>query len=59
MCAELAATDLDPVEHQFVPQAVVPYDPTAELRLLSFHSVVEQSPSKRRGHRTQDLCRDQ
>lgn len=56
---ELLATDLNPVEHQFVPQTVVTYNPASELRLLSPHGVVKQSPSQRRGHRTQDLYRKQ
>lgn len=55
---ELSATDLNPVEHQFVPKTVVTYNPTIELRLLSPHSVVKQSSSQRRGHRTQDLYRE-
>lgn len=56
---ELLATDLNPVEHQFVPQTVVTYNPASELRLLSPDGVVKQSPSQRRGHRAQDLYRKQ
>lgn len=52
------ATNLDPVEHQLVPQTVVTDNPTPELRLLSPHSVVKQSPSQRGVHRTQDLKRN-
>lgn len=52
------ATNLDPVEHQLVPQTVVTYNPTPELRLLSPHSIVKQSPSQRGVHRTQDLKRN-
>lgn len=47
--------DLDLVEEQFVPEAVVAYDATGELRLLSPHGVVKQSPSHRGVERTQDL----
>lgn len=56
---ELLATDLNPVEHQFVPETVVTYNPASELRLLSPDGVVKQSPSQRRGHRAQDLYRKQ
>lgn len=56
---ELLDTDLNPVEHQFVPQTVVTYNPASEFRLLSPHSVVQQSPSQRRAHRTPDLYRNQ
>lgn len=51
-------TDLNPVEHQFVPQAIVTYNAAAELRLLSPHGIVKQSPPQRRRHRTQDLYSD-
>lgn len=37
--------DLNLVEEQFVPEAVVAYDATGELRLFSPHSVVKQGPS--------------
>lgn len=56
---KLPATDMNPVEHQFVPQTVVAYHPAAELSLLSPDGVVKQSPAQRRGHRTQDLYRNQ
>lgn len=42
---EVLATDLNPVEHQFVPQAVVAYDTAPELRLLPPNGVMKQSPS--------------
>lgn len=43
--AEVLVTDLNPVEHQFVPQTVVAYDAAPELRLLPPNGVMKQSPS--------------
>lgn len=50
-------SDLNFAEHEFIPQTIVPHNPSAELGLLSPDGVVKQSPPKRRAHRTQDLRR--
>lgn len=51
----ISDSDLNFLEHQFIPQTVVAHNPSAELGLLSPDSEVKQSPLKRRGNRTQDL----
>lgn len=52
-----SATDLNLIEHQLVPQAVVAHDSAPELRLLPPDGVMEQSPPQRRVDGTPNLCR--